>query len=90
MVNWRMSECNVLGKIFRPKREEVTRYVKTFIIEKLQNCVVQMLLYNKIWEDELGGLSSTNRRDEKCLQNIDFEEVCDSLTGFKWLRAGFT
>jgi hypothetical protein len=32
-----MFENKVLGKIFGPKREEGTRDVKTFIIEKLHN-----------------------------------------------------
>lgn len=66
--------CNEFLDLRLRKLEEVRRF--SYFITFLIDTVYQILLDNKIGEDEMGGMCSTNRRDEKFLQDMILKKMC--------------
>jgi hypothetical protein len=62
-------ENRVLQKISGPKRDEVTRSGEGYITRSfLLNTPRQIILGDQIKKNEIGGVCSTYRREERCIQ----------------------
>jgi hypothetical protein len=64
---WRVSENRVLGRLFRPKREEVTGGWRKV---HMRSDAYSYSSPNIIKVEGMGGVCSTNGSDEKCMQGF--------------------
>jgi hypothetical protein len=70
----RMFENRVLGRIFGPKRDEVTGRWRKLHNEELHNKLLTKYYQgDQIKEDEVGGACSAHEGDENCFQNFGRE-----------------
>jgi hypothetical protein len=67
----------VLGKIFGPKRDEVTAEWRKLHNEELPR---QVLLSNQINENEMGGACGTYGEEEACIQSSGEEALRKTTT----------
>jgi len=70
----RESENRLLGRLFGPKRDEVTGSGGNYIISSLMICTPRPIIWgDKIEKNEMGGACSAYEGEERLLQVIGEE-----------------